>query len=184
MKIRCLAPDKFPLGGTVSVVRLDDPDFGPVQLGWHADALCLCMLGRIGEASLQQRLRNWAVTEIPGTAALERASRAALDAFKNNTAAALPPLLLAGTDFQQAVWRLLLGIPFGTTTTYMAISRHLKTGSFRSVGTAIGKNPVSLFVPCHRVIASSGKPGGYAWGLPLKEKLLAFEAARAKPRRK
>jgi methylated-DNA-[protein]-cysteine S-methyltransferase len=84
---------------------------------------------------------------------------------------------LHGTPFQRAVWRALLGIPFGRTRTYGEIATQLATpGSGpRAVGTAVGRNPVSILVPCHRVIGANGSLTGYAGGLPRKEKLLQHE---------
>ena len=69
-------------------------------------------------------------------------------------------------------------IPTGTTTTYGKISNNLKSAP-RAVGAAVGKNPVSLLVPCHRVIGSTGRLHGYRWGLDIKKSLLAAEGAPA-----
>ncbi|CAN5219417.1 methylated-DNA--[protein]-cysteine S-methyltransferase [soil metagenome] len=83
---------------------------------------------------------------------------------------------LHGTEFQQAVWRQLLEIPFGQTSTY---ARHaLSVGrpkAQRAVGAAIGRNPVSIVVPCHRVLGSTGAATGYAGGLDRKRRLLELE---------
>jgi O-6-methylguanine DNA methyltransferase len=88
------------------------------------------------------------------------------------------PLDLRGTDFELAVWRVLMTIPSGQTTTYGAIAAALdrRDGS-RAVGRAVGANPVSLLVPCHRVVGSSGSLTGYGGGLPRKEWLLMHEGA-------
>ncbi|MBW6491229.1 MAG: methylated-DNA--[protein]-cysteine S-methyltransferase [Lentimicrobium sp.] len=82
----------------------------------------------------------------------------------------------AGTPFQKTVWNLLTGIPFGETVTYGDIARKLglKNGS-RAVGMANGANPVSIIIPCHRVIGADGKLTGYGGGLWRKEWLLKFE---------
>jgi methylated-DNA-[protein]-cysteine S-methyltransferase len=86
-------------------------------------------------------------------------------------------LLPEGPQFDRKVWQALLGIPFGTTTTYGAIARTLGApGAARAVGAANGANPIALVVPCHRVIGSDGSLTGYAGGLPLKRKLLEHEA--------
>ncbi len=89
------------------------------------------------------------------------------------------PLDLRGTDFQLRVWNALLAIPFGETRSYGDVARTIgaPTGASRAVGTANGSNPVAIVVPCHRVIASGGKLGGYGGGLPLKRRLLALEHA-------
>lgn len=89
------------------------------------------------------------------------------------------PLAAEGTDFQKAVWRELLAIPFGQTTTYGALAAKLgRPAASRAVGRANATNPIALIVPCHRVIGRDGTLTGYAGGLPIKEKLLALEGAR------
>ncbi len=94
-----------------------------------------------------------------------------------------PPLLFMGTDFQQAVWELLRAIPYGKTMTYGEIADRLarERGSSRmsaqAVGGAVGKNPISLIVPCHRVIGADGRLVGYAGGLDKKIALLELEKA-------
>ena len=86
---------------------------------------------------------------------------------------------LRGTDFQLKVWDALLEIPYGETRSYSEIAKRVGSpNAVRAVGSANGANPVSLVVPCHRVIAADGKLGGYGGGLPLKKRLLAMEQAR------
>ena len=83
---------------------------------------------------------------------------------------------LHGTPFQRAVWQALLGIPLGRTKTYGEIAAQVGHGAVaRATGTAVGRNPVSILVPCHRVIGANGSLTGYAGGLPRKEKLLQHE---------
>ena len=86
------------------------------------------------------------------------------------------PLDVAGTDFQQRVWNELRNIPYGETRSYRDVAEALgmPKGS-RAVGTACAVNPVSLIVPCHRVLQSGGRLGGYAFGLHRKDALLAME---------
>lgn len=92
------------------------------------------------------------------------------------------PLDLLGTPFQKAVWRALLAIPPGRTSTYGAIARDMAAASAaRAVGGAIGRNPVSVIVPCHRVVASDGSMTGYAGGTCRKRALLELESAAATP---
>ncbi len=104
----------------------------------------------------------------------------------------LPPLsieALPGSAFRRSVWKILLTIPYGQTVTYGEIAARLAAqrtsasvhsvpgGSLaRAVGTAVGHNPVSLVIPCHRVLGAGGKLTGYAGGLDRKEKLLALES--------
>ncbi|MFE3598869.1 methylated-DNA--[protein]-cysteine S-methyltransferase [Streptomyces sp. NPDC059142] len=90
------------------------------------------------------------------------------------------PLALHGTPFQRRVWEQLLRIPYGETRSYGELAEHLgKPGASRAVGLANGKNPVSIIVPCHRVIGSTGGLTGYGGGLSRKQRLLAFEGAPA-----
>lgn len=86
------------------------------------------------------------------------------------------PVDAAGTDFQRAVWRALAEIPFGTTTTYAALAAAIgQPAAVRAVGAANGRNPLSIIVPCHRVIGSGGALTGYAGGVPVKRWLLEHE---------
>lgn len=87
------------------------------------------------------------------------------------------PLTLHGTDFQIKVWRALMGIPFGTLVTYGEIAKKMGApAAARAVGSAIGSNPVSIFVPCHRVIGTNGNDGLYGWGRDAKMSLIQKEA--------
>lgn len=90
----------------------------------------------------------------------------------------LPLDLQGGTAFQQAVWAALLGIPAGETVSYGAISQRIgKPAAVRAVGAAVGRNPVSVVVPCHRVLGGDGALTGYAGGLERKTALLRLEGA-------
>ncbi|MCX2575475.1 methylated-DNA--[protein]-cysteine S-methyltransferase [Pedobacter sandarakinus] len=94
--------------------------------------------------------------------------------FKGNLSAFNFPMQQKGTDFQQEVWRKLLNIPFGETTSYAKFSAH-KPLAIRAIAAANGKNDLAIVVPCHRVIGSSGKLVGYAGGLWRKQWLLQHE---------
>ena len=86
------------------------------------------------------------------------------------------PLAPAGTPFQQAVWRGLLSIPYGATTSYRDLARAIgRPSAIRAVGAANGRNPLPIVIPCHRVVGSSGHLTGYGGGLHIKEILLALE---------
>lgn len=88
-------------------------------------------------------------------------------------------LSVIGAPFQIKVWEALLAIPSGQVTTYSEIATRIgNPRAVRAVGTAVGRNPVAVLIPCHRVLRASGGLGGYHWGLPLKRALLAREAAR------
>jgi methylated-DNA-[protein]-cysteine S-methyltransferase len=83
---------------------------------------------------------------------------------------------IKGTDFQKTVWNALLEIPYGQTVSYAKIAAGIgNPKAVRAAGSAIGANPVSIIIPCHRVIGSDGSLTGFAWGLELKKKLLDLE---------
>ncbi|WP_368188387.1 bifunctional helix-turn-helix domain-containing protein/methylated-DNA--[protein]-cysteine S-methyltransferase [Aestuariibius sp. HNIBRBA575] len=90
------------------------------------------------------------------------------------------PLYLIGSPLQIKVWEALLQIPSGNVTTYSEIAGHIgKPRAVRAVGTAVGRNPISWLIPCHRAVRKSGGLGGYHWGLPVKRALLARETAQS-----
>jgi methylated-DNA-[protein]-cysteine S-methyltransferase len=90
------------------------------------------------------------------------------------------PVKPAGTAFQQKVWQALLDIPFGQTISYQQLAITVgDVNAMRAVGAANGKNPVSLIIPCHRVIGKNGSLTGYGGGLPLKKWLLEFESPQS-----
>lgn len=86
------------------------------------------------------------------------------------------PLKLEGTEFQKKVWREVCEIPYGKTVSYKEIAQNIgNEKAVRAVGTAIGKNPIAIIVPCHRIIGSDGSMVGYAYGIEKKEALLKLE---------
>ena len=86
------------------------------------------------------------------------------------------PLLMVGTDFQKSVWDGLIKVPYGTTISYLELSKNIgKEKAIRAVASANGANAISILIPCHRIIGSNGDLVGYAGGLPVKKKLLALE---------
>ncbi len=97
------------------------------------------------------------------------------------------PLHFTGTEFQNAVWEILYTIPYGQTTTYGAIAKQLaekrgrKRMSAQAVGGAVGRNPISVIVPCHRVVGSDGSLTGYAGGIDKKRALLKLEKGYRRP---
>ena len=89
-------------------------------------------------------------------------------------------VVLIGTDFEIKVWETLLTIPVGKATTYSAVASRIgRPSAARAVGAAIGKNPISFVVPCHRVVGSNGALTGYHWGLPRKRAILGWESGVA-----
>ena len=86
------------------------------------------------------------------------------------------PLLMVGTDFQKSVWNALVRVPYGATSTYLQIAKDVNNEkAVRAVGNANRANPISIIVPCHRIIGSDGELVGYGGGLALKERLLKLE---------
>ncbi len=83
--------------------------------------------------------------------------------------------IVAGMSFEEKVWALCARVPAGRVTTYAEIARKLEGRAYRAVGRALGRNPYSPQVPCHRVVGSDGRLTGFAGGLPEKERLLAAE---------
>ena len=103
--------------------------------------------------------------------------------FGGKDPGAAPRLAPRGTAFQKAVWELLLAIPYGKTVTYgqlaaMVSEQRGSASSARAVGGAVGRNPISLIIPCHRVVGADGQLTGYAGGIEKKRFLLALEGAR------
>jgi AraC family transcriptional regulator, regulatory protein of adaptative response / methylated-DNA-[protein]-cysteine methyltransferase len=130
-------------------------------------------------AALADMRRRWPkadyIEDSPATASLAKRI------FDAKTWAADRPLrvVLIGTDFEVRVWQTLLRIPLGKAATYSGIASRLgKPSASRAVGAAVGKNPVSFVVPCHRVLGRSGALTGYHWGLTRKQAILGWEAGK------
>lgn len=101
--------------------------------------------------------------------------------FSGKNPGFVPQLSVNATPFRRAVWDILLTIPYGSTITYgeiaerLAVEKGLKSMSAQAVGGAVGHNPISLIIPCHRVVGADGSLTGYAGGIDKKEKLLEME---------
>jgi len=116
------------------------------------------------------------VVRRPDDALLRRAADQLHTYFAGETLRFDVPLDLQGTPFQRAVWQALLAIPGGETRSYAEIAKALGAATaVRAVGAAVGRNPVSVIVPCHRVLGSDGSLSGYAGGVERKRALLALE---------
>ncbi len=86
------------------------------------------------------------------------------------------PLLMVGTDFQKSVWDALIKVPYGTTSTYLQLSKNINNEkAVRAVASANGANAISIIIPCHRIIGSDGELVGYGGGLPVKKRLIKLE---------
>ena len=119
------------------------------------------------------------------TAAAEQAVHWLDIYFNNKIPDFTPPLLLKGTDFRMTVWKMLLDIPYGKTVSYgdiakaIAKRRGIEKMSAQAVGNAVGHNPISIIVPCHRVVGSKGSLTGYGGGIKRKKELLRLESNAA-----
>lgn len=150
-----------------------DSPLGKIVLAADGDALI--GLWFKGQAHFGAGLREAS----EGDCAVLRETKAWLDAyFAGKTPEALPKLAPRGTAFQQQVWQALLQIPRGETMTYGALAKTLGSHA-RAVGGAVGRNPISILIPCHRVIGADGTLTGYAGGTERKKRLLELEKSRA-----
>lgn len=147
--------------------------------------ICTCIydspLGPITLASDGDALTGLRFGAVEGTDSLDaieilRRTRCWLDLyFSGRCPDFLPPLKPCGTVFQQRVWQALMEIPYGETTTYGVVARRLGCRSAQAVGQAVGRNPIAIIVPCHRVVGSDGSLTGYAYGVEKKRHLLQLE---------
>lgn len=120
------------------------------------------------------------VPEDDGRDPVLSATAAALAAYFSGKPFSLPPLDPAGTDFQRQVWQALLAIEPGDPATYGRLAERLgRAQGARALGAAVGRNPISILIPCHRVVGADGSLTGYAGGLERKKALLSLEGALA-----
>ena len=156
---------------------LYDPPLGPITLTFDGDALIGLSLGP--RTSPSAHASGWRTGGVPSaqstTSALPEVIRWLDIFFSGHQPDFLPPIRLVGTDFQCRVWQALLEIPYGETTTYGELARRISCRSAQAVGQAVGRNPIAIIVPCHRVVGSDGSLTGYAYGLEKKQYLLQLE---------
>jgi methylated-DNA-[protein]-cysteine S-methyltransferase len=157
------APERYARPMTICCY-LDSP-VGRLALEADGDALTGVRWASAGERATNVR-----------SPVLQEARRQLERYFARKLKAFDLPLADCGTDFQKSVWRMMRDIPYGETATYGGIAMALASGA-RAVGTACGRNPIPIIVPCHRVLGSGGSEGGFSGGqgLPTKRKLLALE---------
>ncbi|MBV9947241.1 MAG: methylated-DNA--[protein]-cysteine S-methyltransferase [Myxococcales bacterium] len=144
---------------------------GPLTLRWSGGALTGV---HFDDADALARRREW----VRDDACLEPVRTQIEEYFRGERRVFDLPLAFQGTPFQERVWRALVEIPFGTTTSYGELARRIGRPDWpgaRAVGAANGQNPIAVIVPCHRVIGADGSLTGYAGGLPRKSWLLAHE---------
>ena len=141
----------------------------------------ICALGFDDDergATVERLEHDWPAAHLVGD---ERGTVPVIEQIFDQAKAGQPLTLhLRGTNFQLKVWEALLAIPEGATTSYGQLAKTIgKPTASRAVGSAVGDNPVSFLVPCHRVLRGSGALGGYRWGLERKQAILAWERVRA-----
>ncbi|MFO1117390.1 MAG: bifunctional helix-turn-helix domain-containing protein/methylated-DNA--[protein]-cysteine S-methyltransferase [Beijerinckiaceae bacterium] len=157
-----------PFGEAIAVIAPK----GLAGLGW--------VDGGDRAAALADMVRRWPNAQfVEDEAAIAPYVRRAFDPAEWRADRPLR-LVLIGTDFELRVWETLLSIPLGRATTYSDIARKLgKPQAARAVGAAVGKNPISFVVPCHRVLGRSGAFTGYHWGLARKQAIIGWEAGKS-----
>ncbi|WP_417726543.1 methylated-DNA--[protein]-cysteine S-methyltransferase [Roseovarius sp.] len=174
-----MSPGEFARRGaglTIHYGWFDSPFGEALAMGTDRGLCGLAFVGEFGRevsmADMQSRWPNAIYKETP-----DRIASWVHAAFGGNGETALH---MIGAPFQIKVWEALLQIPSGHVTTYSEIANAIGSPrAVRAVGTAVGRNPVSYLIPCHRALRKSGALGGYHWGLPVKRAILAWEGARA-----
>ncbi|PRY92116.1 methylated-DNA--[protein]-cysteine S-methyltransferase [Donghicola tyrosinivorans] len=183
LRWEAMSPGDFARKGEGLTIYWDtfDSPFGPAMVMGTDKGLCgLAFTAEMGdEASFTDMAARWPKAQFIHDGTPIRDQVTAAFAMKGEA-----HLHLIGAPFQIKVWEALLQIPSGHVSTYSEIAR--VTGNpkaVRAVGTAVGRNPVSYLIPCHRALRKSGELGGYHWGLPVKRAILAYESAiaEAKP---
>lgn len=172
-----MAPSAWRDGGRGETIRwtVVDSALGPMLIAATAKGICRLTFEDSAE-SLRRIFPNATLVEDDGSMA--ELVRGALAAVERPAAAPDLPIDVAGTAFQEAVWRELRKIPAGETRSYAQIAAAIgQPNAVRAVGSANGDNHVSVLIPCHRVIRSDGSLGGYAGGLERKRKLLEAEGS-------
>ncbi len=173
-----MTPSAWKNGGAGVVIRwaMVDTSLGAMLVAATDKGICRLSFDE-DDAELRRRFPAAVIEE--GGAALDALVKGAVEAVEHPTHMPSLPLDIAGTAFQQAVWKELQRIPAGETRTYAQIAAAVGSpGAVRAAGSANGANNVAVLIPCHRVIRSDGTLGGYAYGLERKEKLLQLEKTR------
>ncbi len=183
IKIEGMTPGEYKNGGenlSVNYSYAESP-FGNILVASTTKGICYMAFAddeQKGFTDLQQHFPNASFRQL-----IDLIQQNALYIFTHNWSAANQiKLHLKGTDFQLKVWETLLKIPMGQLSTYGSIAEYIKNpNAARAVGTAIGSNPVTFLIPCHRVIQASGAIGGYMWGNTRKTAIIGWEAAKSFP---
>lgn len=158
-----------------------DSPFGKTFIASTPKGICYLAFGDDEDAILDE-LRHL----FPKASYLRQKDELQLNAFRHFSEMnwnQLPPVTLhiKGSPFQMRIWEELLKIPFGKLSTYQELANRIDNpNASRAVGSAVGANPVSFLIPCHRIVRTSGALGGYHWGLPRKVAMIDWETAQAK----
>lgn len=172
------APGRSRAIECITVTWIDSP-VGPLLAGVTEEALCLLEFSdrRVLPILMEHLRRRFDRGIVPGEhPLLERLRQELGEYFAGRRTEFTLPLTLRGTPFQTKVWAALQTIPSGTTISYQQLAWSVgKPGAVRAVGQANGQNPIAIVVPCHRVVNSDGKLGGYGGGLWRKQLLLRLE---------
>src|SRR5687768_11722193 len=156
---------------------LSDCPLGRLLVASTQKGLCLISTGQ-SDAELEKRLESTfpGAERIRDDKGMTKLRRAVEERIRGRRLDEDIPLVLHGTPFQVSVWKEMLKIPAGSTRSYAEVARRIgRPKAFRAVAQACGANPIPIVVPCHRVVASGGKLGGYTGGLDRKLALLAAE---------
>lgn len=155
--------------------------YGELIIGSYGEKLCLCdWRYRKMRESIDKRIKTGLNSDFieESSDVIENTKAQLTEYFTDERKKFDVPLLFVGSDFQKSIWDALTQIPYGTTNTYLGLSRIIgNEKAIRAVATANGANAISIIVPCHRIIGSDGKMVGYAGGLAVKKKLLTLENA-------
>ena len=180
LRWEAMSPGDYARGGDGLEIRWGwfDSPFGPALVMGTEKGICgIGFAAETGaEAAMVDLRGRW-----PRAAFVEDAAalKPWVDAAFGRDPGTEVPLYLIGAPFQIKVWEALIQVPTGHVTTYSEIAGAIgRPRAVRAVGTAVGRNPVSWLIPCHRAIRTTGGLGGYHWGLPVKRALLAWEGAR------
>lgn len=164
----------MPAPNVRNTLRIESP-LGPITLAASGQGLCGLWFDEQRHGPSPEQVRNW--PHSPNDALLQEAAEQVMTYLAGQRKHFDLPLDLShGTAFQQAVWQALLSVPCGQSQSYGQLAAQLhKPSAVRAVGSAVGRNPVSIIVPCHRILGAGGQLTGYAGGLWRKQALLQLE---------
>lgn len=183
IRIERMTPDEYENDGKKLCIRyhFTDTRFGRALIASTGKGICYLAFGE-DEVSVLSELR----AIFPKATYMERTDESqqnALRAFEEKDWGMLSPIILhiKGTSFQFSIWENLIKIPLGELTTYSELADRINNPkASRAVGSAVGANPVSFLIPCHRVVRRSGALGGYHWGLSRKVAMINWENSQKK----